>query len=130
MRNVALLSLTVLFGCAGLNKMSLENSYRPVPDEFGIYKVRTWNDGFQAHGQIMADNLSVHNFGGFVRCDWSAGGFKTSSETLGFELKSGAKQLLEFSALAVDNGRARMHLSCETVYLVCHDCGEKVVINR
>lgn len=122
------LGFALLLGCASFSSLPERSVYNPEPNQMGIYKIKTVNDGRMAYGYIMADNNSSHSFGGFVKCDWlNANRELVFHETQGFELAPDARKLLEFSTMA---SAGRMRLTCDIVYMVCHDCGEKVVINQ
>lgn len=127
-RGMLILSGVLLLGCASASSLPERSTYNPEPDRIGIYKIKTANDGRMAYGYIMADNNSAHYFGGFVKCNWfNFGRDLIFHETQGFELSPNGRKMLEFSTLA---STGRMRLTCDIIYLVCHDCGEKVVINQ
>ena len=134
MKNILFSALIVLLlmNCSTTNQLPPENFYKPVPNKFGIYNVRGWNDGALAYGQIAAVNLTSRRMSGLVSCEWKLrpSGQVVNHDFQEFDLAAGEKRLLEFSTLAESGGRAPMRLSCEVVYLVCIDCGNKVIINK
>ena len=133
MRNILFSVLTVLLlmNCSTANQLPPENFYKPVPNKFGIYNVRGWNDGNMVYGQIVAVNLTSRHMSGVVSCEWKLPtGKVVNHDFQDFDLPTGDKRLLEFSTLAESGGRARMRLSCEVTYLVCNDCGNRVIINK
>ena len=133
MMKVALMAFVVLslVNCASQNQLPPENLYKPVPDKFGIYNVRGWNNGTMVYGQIIAVNLTSRQMSGVVSCEWKLPtGKVVNHDFQDFDLPAGEKRLLEFSTLAEFGGRARMRLTCEITYLVCNDCGNKVIINK
>lgn len=125
----AFLPVLLIMSCASLSRVTDRNAYNPVPDKLGIYKIHTANDGTVASGQIMVDNLSIHDLGGVVKCNWfNAMDSFVFSETQNFDLKSGEQKLLGFS-VPVPLHHAKMRLKCNFIYVICHDCGEKVMLD-
>lgn len=121
-----LLVFLVVSGC------SLLVETRGEPGKFQIYAERAnVDDRMMRQAIIVADNQSVHDLSGEVTCHWySPGNAKSSFEELqSFRAPPRTKKLLGFLMLA-DSGQARLRLSCEVTKLICHDCGNRVVIDK
>ncbi len=120
------LSFTV--GCATIGLQD-EPAYVPEAGKIQMHKTRAWSEGAMFYGQMTVYNMTSHDAGGIVTCNWTGDG-PAFKETKDFELKPMTTVMLETSVLNQVNSRSRMHLSCEITYLICHDCGERIVINK